>query len=437
MSDLRVEFEWLDPEGARGPELRATWSRLFLSVRGHPLTRVYDQKSQTVRDAIYAPLYPLAEWLAGNWWSLWHEVPRDASPVPEYESRHCLRYAREGFALPSLYIHPAGETVKVAWERTCLVHQGIEFVGDGLEWLNLAELRKQLSDLIQAVVERLSATGLAGTFLQQEWEAITSAEPEEAAFCAAAASLGLDPYALGDQERERIERVGAELPGDVRDEFFSAATLSLLERLQAGLVAAIDAAKQDTHDLGALKEARAFLCRPSPSPSSLPWNQGYVYAQMLRQHLGAGDRPLVSLEAIAEALRVPRDELRKAVVSVQDQPRPFAALYALNARESPAFVIRSRSPHTERFRFCRALCDYVAQPGGRASLVTEAATDRQKRNRAFAAEFLAPAGALKDRLQAQVATSEDLEELAAQFGVSTYVIAHQIDNHNIATLVLD
>ena len=69
------------------------------------------------------------------------------------------------------------------------------------------------------------------------------------------------------------------------------------------------------------------------------------------------------------------------------------------------------------------------------SLVTKASTERQQRNRAFAAEFLAPSAGLRDRISDQFVDRDQVADLAEEFGVSPYVVEHQIENHRIAELV--
>lgn len=70
MSRISIEFDWQDPLSAKGRELRATWADLRITIDGKTVTSVLDTKSKTVRSSIYLPLYPLAEWIAGHWWSL-------------------------------------------------------------------------------------------------------------------------------------------------------------------------------------------------------------------------------------------------------------------------------------------------------------------------------------------------------------------------------
>lgn len=60
MSDLEFTVDWTDPDAIAGPELAATWASLGIRVQDSVITRVLDERSRTVRDTIFVPLYPLA-----------------------------------------------------------------------------------------------------------------------------------------------------------------------------------------------------------------------------------------------------------------------------------------------------------------------------------------------------------------------------------------
>ena len=98
-----------------------------------------------------------------------------------------------------------------------------------------------------------------------------------------------------------------------------------------------------------------------------------------------------------------------------------------------SFGLKARGDAGRRFLFCRALAEGLDPQGD--ALVTKGNTARQQRNRAFAAEFLAPATSLSARIVHPVVDDEQVDELAEEFGVSTRVILHQIENHGIAELV--
>jgi Zn-dependent peptidase ImmA (M78 family) len=67
-------------------------------------------------------------------------------------------------------------------------------------------------------------------------------------------------------------------------------------------------------------------------------------------------------------------------------------------------------------------------------MVTAARTHRQRVERAFAAELLAPAEGIAQLLQSppEAASQEELEQIAHRYGVSSMVIEHQLRNHLIA-----
>ena len=158
-------------------------------------------------------------------------------------------------------------------------------------------------------------------------------------------------------------------------------------------------------------------------------------ARQLRQDLELGDGPIPTLKGLAEAIGEDAVLLRKAT-------RPVGCLAATpmvdgvvtrNANENPAFAFRRHGEAGRRFHFCRALAEVWISPGSDA-LLTRAYSESQQRNRAFAAEFLAPSSGLRRRLSEPVVDSEDIDGMAVEFGVSSQVVEHQIANHRIARI---
>ena len=103
------------------------------------------------------------------------------------------------------------------------------------------------------------------------------------------------------------------------------------------------------------------------------------------------------------------------------------------AAHTPSCVIAPRGESGTRFLLARALGDYLDRTETSAAILTSLATDRQVQNRAFAAELLAPAEAIRAALpSANPVAPERVDELAYEFGVSGEVIRRQIENHGIA-----
>jgi hypothetical protein len=435
MNDLRINFEWIDPAGAEGPELRATWARLQLLIDGEPITRPLDNVSKTVRDSLFLPLYPLAEWLATHWWFLLNEIETPGRSTEEtYASRHDLHFASEGFAIPSTLIKPLGSMVRIEWSPGEFPHQRIEFVGHGNAYISAEHFTTVFSDFLSSVTGRLTDLGITDTLLQEEWKSILEAESEEQKFCEASASLGLDPYSLNRESARTIVQVGNTLPISLISEFFCAADFACLNEQLESLLAALAVSRSNPVNLEPLKELRD-VTQTGVKIVGPPWEQGYQVARQLRQQLNLNGRVLHSFDDVSHALRVDAHDLRKAINPQIDQSNTFDAVVDVNDEGSPGFVINHKRDDALKFSFCRGLFEFLFTKQHEPLLVTKTRSERQKRNRAFATEFLLPADALRERITAEYVGEEVIDDLAVEFGVSTYVVEHQLQNHGIAKTV--
>jgi hypothetical protein len=135
--ELNVRWEWESAPLVRAPEHQATWARLEIWVGPDCVTLVEDRESQSSRHAIYCPLYPLAEWIAYNWWFL----RADARPTPQLTrmgqrviesktgprgslNRHRLQSAGDGFSWPKLLLVPEGQSTRAAWTSRAVPESG-------------------------------------------------------------------------------------------------------------------------------------------------------------------------------------------------------------------------------------------------------------------------------------------------------------------------
>ena len=94
-------------------------------------------------------------------------------------------------------------------------------------------------------------------------------------------------------------------------------------------------------------------------------------------------------------------------------------------------MVLGREQHvdSERFTLARALWHILRQPDEQF-LITPAVTNRQKTERAFAAELLAPAEGLAELIGQDPDNIgvEELESAERHFHVSSLIIQHQIAN---------
>lgn len=422
MPDFQFQFEWEDSPRVRAPELDATWARLEIYARDEPITKVEAKRAQSVRTGVYVPLYPIAEWIVANWWFLWDEWRTDGR-----DSRHSLLAAREGFVLPDLSFLPTETKMEVVWRAgASMTSAGVLFLSSGSSVLAKSLVREEFRRLVDAVIERLNVRQVQGSYLVQEWRAIQDAErdPEQRAFCERAARLGCYPFDVEDSVATQIEHIGVVLPEPVVEDFCDAIPLAQMVSGAEAVKAFIDSASAAASERGRWREFQNGL---GWQGTGIPWRDGYNEARALRSCLGLTGPIASDLNSFLNR-ELGSFEIRDFAV-----PSRIDAISAPTQTGAPLFGYRSRlREENKRFILCRALSDHLAS--GQPSLVTRSGTEHQQRNRAFAAEFLAPAESIRERIGGDRVGEEDIEELAQEFQVSDLVIRHQIQNHNLAWL---
>lgn len=438
MPNLTYDFDWMDAPGVRGPELAATWARLSVRADGHCITRVLDERAQTIRNYVYVPLYPLAEWLTTNWWFLTSECANpDKENATDFYRRHALGPHREGYAYPNLKIVPHDARTQISWDLSPPQWCKTSFLEAGNAWVDSAEFQAVGSALIDQVIRRLEAHGIDDTLLQDEWAAIQAADADETQFCRTAAGLGWDPYDLDENRQQTIFQLGESL-GSLLDEAIPALNGDNPDADSRIIVSTIAATKQ-SHGipLASLHPVRDAV-RDGNGNGSNPWTTGYDWARRLRQRLQLNGDPLPDLAQIADALGEPSALVDRVMAPMLAGVGMGAALIdgviTQDYSGAPAFGMRRIHDQGRTFLFCRALAEVLASPTENA-LLTRAYSARQQRNRAFAAEFLAPSAQLRQMMPRSVLDSDDIDEMAAHFGVSAQVIGHQIENHRIGRIL--
>lgn len=429
--DFKLEWEWAAAPHVKAPEHRATWARIELSVGAEHVTLVEDFDSASSRRSIYCPMYPLAEWIAYNWWllqansrpaisieSLRHLPSSLRSVERDRSRRHCMRSIGDGFLWPNLYIIPEGSETLVRWsaDGSQPASRKIRYLSQGYQFVDSVRLVRVLAGVVESVIARLADQGISGFPLQEEWDAVTRADVDETAFCLAAARLGLDPYSEADAVEEVLHRAGQELSGNVLEDFLNAADP---RRLDAGLewvLSAQTAVAESVSGENLLPPVGDALRRERPDHRN-PWELGWRQARRFRQELRFD--PISRVD--------PSDYMTSLTCASSDR-----GLQAVGGRAGPGrggAVVLGGSPsvNSSRFTLSRALWHFLTEDDP-AFLIASSYTDRQKIERAFAAELLAPARGIEGMLRSDALIEEDLDEIADHFGVSVMVVEHQIQN---------
>lgn len=428
MTSVHFESRWLDSEPT-GDVADATFAELSIRVGLATVTSVLETtpkgRRTGYRDHVVVPLLSVAEWLVSNWWHIWYEVDDLRDSRPEFESRHDLAHAGEGFLLPRLKMVPNGDLVHLEWSNWKPQYARTEFIGEGRAVVGRQELESEFKALIEAVLTRLRAIP-GGTdvceFLSSDWEAINSLEEEELEFVQAAALLGIDPFDVEDSVANAIVKFWETAQPSIRQEVLASADEESLSYVGQWLSKSLAKLEESDHGTGWAAVRKAVRTGP-PVP---PWTRGYDLADFVRSHLSADDGRF-DFDASGPL----------ALPSLPLQP-PCRRIQGLVASNAPTCVTAPSPRETsKRFLLARALGDYIgrAEPG--PGILSSLLTDRQAQSRAFAAQFLAPADSIRARLEDQPPEEGMIDEIAFEFGVSSEAIRRQINNHQLADHQVD
>lgn len=422
MTSVHFGSRWLDSEPT-GDIADATFAELSIKVGSATVTSVLETTPQgrrtRYRDHVVVPLLSVAEWLVSNWWHLWYEVADTRDPRPDFESRHDLAHAGEGFLLPRLKMFPNADRIHLEWSNWKPPHARTEFIGAGQAVVGRQELESEFRGLIEAVLTRLRGIP-RGTevceFLSSDWEAINSLAEEEVEFVQAAALLGLDPIDMQDSVADAIVEFWETSQPSIRQEVLASADEESLSHVGRWLQDSLARLEESDHGTGwaAVREA-------APTESfGTPWLRGYALADRVRRHLGACEGKF-QFDASGPL----------ALSNLPLQP-PCKRIQGLVASNAPTCASAPSSGETSRrFLLARALGDYIGRSEAGPGILSSLATDRQAQSRAFAAQFLAPADSIRARLEDQYHDEGIIDEIGFEFGVSSEVIRRQIENHQL------
>lgn len=425
---LSIRIEWLDAPDVSAPELAATWARYEVWVGGQCVTQV-ETDDGTIRRSVYGSVYPLAEWIATNWWLLTAHVRPSAidarywtwANVDGYEwlAWHNLRGSGDGMAWPDLTLVPEGGMTRVRWTSDrAKVYRRLRFISAGDSWARSADIRDALATFVENVLDRLAEQDLLKTSLRDDWDAIGSADVDESEFCDAAARLGLDPYAVDQRLAEQIVELSSSLPEDLAGDFFDSADAGSLATAASWLAKSVGlagrAAQKARHELGELWDVVGSVTGGT-SDVERPWVTGYAMARAVRQAL---EVPVTQHLDLAPWVG-------RSTVSA-----PSAGIQGAVAVDSARCgMVLGGEPLSPVFGAARALGRALLRPAERRFILSAAHRDDERVARAFAAELLAPAAGIREMLSALGKQDDSaLDAVARRYGVSPLVIRHQFDN---------
>ncbi|HUZ12903.1 MAG TPA: hypothetical protein VMU93_08655 [Caulobacteraceae bacterium] len=411
---MQYSAEWSDDALNAAPEERATVADLRLWLGEQNVT--LHVHGLSIIDHLTISLYSLAEGLAHDWWRLFGGRDREFSLVGY----------RGGFVVPDIRFKFDGEVFEIAAHQRTYSNPDVRFWAGPTEVMRRADAETLLSGLIELVLSRLGSGGVEDTSAALRWARVRASRtnPEEAAFCEAAGTLGLDPYQIGEDAAASIEQAAVYFEGEPLTEFLAGAGAADRRRLIQWVESA-DARPPYTSRVSNLRSvAFEASCVAPPREMEESWALGYRRACAVRRilNLRASDR-FRSFRPLAEKLGASRayalapsvEGIRALRSDHADAPRIHMRIHG----SSP----EARAGHL--FSFARAIGDVACFPEeSRAPINELRSAYRQAAGRAFAAEFLAPI----DEIESMHEDGRDAVSIAEEFGVSTTVIERQREN---------
>jgi hypothetical protein len=447
--EFALSWDWAESPAQSPPEFAATWAALRIDVGKEVLTLTVEPDKDTSRTHIDVSLYPLAEWIAFNWWSITADfrpgtqisqlrfayklgVADQRGPWWVRSRRHVLRGAGDGFWWPDMLFYSEGRETRIVWMPDG--EQGprapYRFVARGNVTVQSTAFQQTLIEFVDAIVARLDERGVTGTPLHEEWAAVRGADDEQAAFFRKAAALGLDPYTESAPYAADIDSVARDLPPHLVSDFFNAVGPTRLRDQQGWLTRVREQTGTGSAPLSPvlteLRAACADLAKAfyDDSRTDNPWELGFLTARRVRETLGIADTEPFD----------PGDYLAYRSEAVPYRDRGLVAYGTRAGADGPTVVAtRAFTKRPWRFLLARALWHVLCDRQD-TFVIVATHTHRQAVARGFALELLSPAAGVAEFLAdpEHLVTSEDAEYIADHYGVGNIVVEHQLDNRVLA-----
>lgn len=424
---INFDFNFVDTKDIKTPILSNTFAKLAITINEKRITE-HVGPEHNIEQEIFVSLYPLVQWLVSNWWCINYEVENFERKLDSpYEERHCIKFWNDGFSFPDIKFFCSGENIIIQSKPLNDKYSGNYFINHAESTISRDDFGKVLTVVINRVIERLRETACPDNDLIEAWNSINSVTEDERRYCSICGLLGSEPYELTNEDESLIISTSELVPSEIWDDFFSSSTIKSLTKDAKSYVSSLKWIRSNATNLPKLKEMKTSI---SPSFVGTPWEKGYQAAKYVR-HLISYDGIPIDFNTLVSLFGIGR---RQYSAIKFDTDKFFYGLTATNKKSSPAFVINSTRPDQQKFIFSRLIHDYLFQPSRRIHLALSSYFDQQKTNRAFSAEFIAPANEIKKFLPTTSISSELIDSIAKNLNAPYFVIRHQIENHRLGII---
>jgi len=335
---------------------------------------------------------------------------------------HELPSAGYGFIWPQLAFASDGEALCVSCRRSSdLSGEPVRYLSEFEVFVPAGEFERETDNFIDLVLRRLD--NLGETELHILWREVLAerADPTQSAGRRLEARLGYEPDEAPIALVERMVALASQAGPGAADEI---APVCAGSRPTDTLNEVINLALRP----GVQGRVSVPMVAPVEDARMPPWQRAHRLANAVRESLGLGTQPLND-ETLAGLLQIRADDLNGLAKPLTHDPLGLAV--RTGNGEELKLLFRRRNRPARRFEAARFIADYLcAELRDRWLPITDAATARQKLQRAFAAEFLCPIESLRAYLGDEF-LPEELEDAAEHFGISEMAVKSHLANHHL------
>jgi Zn-dependent peptidase ImmA (M78 family) len=420
-----IDFNWLARDYGSAVE-RATLAELVISAGYFCVTELEDRKAKTIRRSARLSAYHLAQWFAANWWRLRWEPEKNTI---SWKMAHKIGAAGGGYLWPDVtFISDGGVVTIHARPTPATESQAVRYLNGLAETIPAEEFEKTVNDFIDGVIGRLDSEVQDEAELKTLWNEIAQErlDPTSTSRRKLEAMMGFDPDDAADTLLEMLEKMKITYGGSAIEEMAAASQenvvndIDLLWNTIRPNSVQLQIPNYDT--------VRQRMIADTQS-SVLAWKRAETAARIARQVWSIDPGP-ISNKTFADLLDIPL----KIIIDRQLTQKPSIPVgFRDNGNTNTMRVhIDKRPVSSRRFALARLVGGLLtAENEDRLLLATDAATYRQKYQRAFAQEILCPFTDLTEFFGNDAPTDEAIEEAAESFEVSPLTIRTMLVNKGI------
>ena len=430
MTDLQLSITNWEAAGQGAADVLASTGRMRLQVGDINLTEHEDTFSRTIGQEVLVSAYPLALWLAANWWRLLYEPrpPERLRPTADWRLAHEWPAANAGTIWPALVMANEGGTIQFqASVAAGSPRQSIRYLNTLPVPVSIPreQVESTLDAFISSVLSRLEAWDGNPTELLDLWQDVQAERSDGGTsyFRQMEACLGFDP----DEAPEPLLEQASQLAATMGPHNFNEIA-PIYGRAGQTQAPGLQHLQQLLESPALLAKLQHFdITIQNPSPSRTPWRRAQQLAGALRQHLDLSNEPIPT-DLLCDLFGLTTQAF-ESTLPPKGQP---IAVAAPSPTGQIALHLRKRYPSSRRFELARFIGDALVTGSRTGSwcVSSDIPTERQRIQRAFAAEFLCPAEGALEQLSGDY-SEPALEQVAERFGVSTEIVENLIANQEL------